>query len=59
MEFASEDAEEGFSEVLDTEDEVETDDVLETEEEEDEFGNEFSDNEGFEDENHPHHGDDY
>lgn len=60
MEFAPEDAEEGFSEVVDTEDEVESDDILGTEEEEeDEFGNEFSDNEGFEDESHPHHGDDY
>lgn len=61
MEFAPEDAEEGFSEVLDTEDEVEADDVLgdEDAEEEDEFGGEFSDNEGFEDEGKPHHGDDY
>jgi hypothetical protein len=61
MEFAPEDAEEGFSEVLDTEDEVEADDVLGVEdaEEEDEFGGEFSDNEGFEDEGKPHHGDDY
>jgi hypothetical protein len=61
MEFAPEDAEEGFSEVLDTEGAVEAeDDVLEAgEEEEDEFGGEFSDNEGFEDESHPHHGDDY
>jgi hypothetical protein len=60
MEFTPEDTEEGFSEVLDTEDEVEADDVLEAgDEEEDEFGGEFSDNEGFEDENHPHHGDDY
>ena len=60
MEFSPEDAEEGFSEVLDTGEEVESDDVLEAgEEEEDEFGGEFSDNEGFEDENHPHHGDDY
>jgi hypothetical protein len=60
MEFAPEDAEEGFSEVLDTEDEVEADDVLGVEDaEEDEFGNEFSDNEGFEDEGKPHHGDDY
>ena len=60
MEFTPEDAEEGFSEILDTEDEVEVDDVHEApEEEEDEFGNEFSDNEGFEDEEHPKHGDDY
>jgi hypothetical protein len=60
MEFTPEDAEEGFSEILDTEEEVEVDDVHEApEEEEDEFGGEFSDNEGFEDEEHPHHGDDY
>ncbi len=60
MEFTPEDAEEGFSEILDTEDEVEVDDVHEApEEEEDEFGSEFTDNEGFEDEEHPHHGDDY
>jgi hypothetical protein len=63
MEFSPEDAEEGFSEVLETgEEDVESDDVLETESEgeEDEFGGEFSDNEGFEDESHsPHHGDDY
>ncbi len=60
MEFAPEDAEEGFSEVLDAEDEVEADDVLgEDAEEEDEFGGEFSDNEGFEDEGKSHHGDDY
>ncbi|WP_426668502.1 IS1096 element passenger TnpR family protein [Mucilaginibacter sp. McL0603] len=60
MEFTPEEAEEGFSEILDTEDEVEVDDVHEApEEEEDEFGNEFSDNEGFEDEEHPQHGDDY
>jgi Plasmid pRiA4b ORF-3-like protein len=60
MEFTPEDAEEGFSEILDTEDEVEVDDVHEApEEEEDGFGGEFSDNEGFEDEEHPQHGDDY
>jgi hypothetical protein len=60
MEFTPEDAEEGFSEILDTEDEVEVDDVHEAPgEEEDEFGSEFSDNEGFEDEEHPQHGDDY
>jgi len=60
MEYTPEDAEEGFSEILDTGDEVEVDDVHEApEEEEDEFGSEFSDNEGFEDEEHPHHGDDY
>ncbi len=63
MEFTPEDADEGFSEVLETGvDDVETDEHenLEGEdEEEDEFGDEFSDNEGFEDESHPHHGDDY
>lgn len=60
LEFAPEDAEEGFSEVLDTEDVAESEDVLEAgDEEEDEFGSEFSDNEGFEDEGTPHHGDDY
>lgn len=60
MEFNAEDAEEGFSEVLDTEDELEVDEHHESaEEEEDEFGSEFSDNEGFEDEGHPQHNDDY
>ncbi|MGZ3751730.1 MAG: IS1096 element passenger TnpR family protein [Mucilaginibacter sp.] len=60
MEFTPEDAEEGFTEVLDTGEEVEADDVLGAdEEEEDEFGGEFSDNEGFEDEGPTHHGDDY
>lgn len=58
MEFVPEDAEEGFSEVLDTEDEVETDEPIEAEDE-DEFGGEFSDNEGFEDDGKPIHGDDY
>ena len=60
MEFNAEDAEEGFSEVLDTEDELEVEEHHESEEEEeDEFGNEFSDNEGFEDEGHHQHNDDY
>jgi hypothetical protein len=60
MEYTSEDAEEGFSEVLDTEDEVETDEHVESaEEDEDEFGSEFSDNEGFEDDERSHRGDDY
>ena len=60
MEFNAEDAEEGFSEVLDTEDELEVDEHHESaEEEEDEFGSEFSDNEGFEDEGHHQHNDDY
>lgn len=61
MEYNAEDAEEGFSEVLDTEEELEVDEHNETEEgeEEDEFGSEFSDNEGFEDEGHHQHNDDY
>ncbi len=60
MEFTPEDTEEGFSEVLDTDDEVEQDEGLEAEtEEDDEFGGEFSDNEGFEDEGNPHRGDDF
>lgn len=61
MEFTPEDAEEGFSEVLDPEGDLEVDEPNESgEEEEDEFGGEFSDNEGFEDEGHAHHsGDDY
>jgi hypothetical protein len=59
MEFTPEDTEEGFTEVLDTEDELEVEEHTQAEGEEDEFGSEFSDNEGFEDEEHPHHGDDY
>jgi len=61
MEYSAEDAEEGFTEVLDTEDELEVEEHHESEEseEEDEFGNEFSDNEGFEDEGHRQHNDDY
>lgn len=60
MEFNAEDAEEGFTEVLNTDDELEVDEHQENEgEEEEEFGNEFSDNEGFEDENHHQHNDDY
>ncbi|HTD39159.1 MAG TPA: hypothetical protein VK671_00965 [Mucilaginibacter sp.] len=62
MEFTPEDAEEGFTEVLDTEGDLEVDEEPHEseEEEEDEFGGEFSDNEGFEDEGHPHlGGDDY
>jgi len=58
MEYSAEDAEEGFTEVLETEEELEVDEHHENEEEE-EFGSEFSDNEGFEDEEHPHHNDDY
>lgn len=60
MEFNAEDAEEGFTEVLDTEDDLEVDEPHESEEEEeDEFGSEFSDNEGFEDEGHHQHNDEY
>ena len=62
MEYTPEDADEGFTEVLETGEDVETDEHehLEREdEEEDEFGDEFSDNEGFEDEGQPHHEDDY
>ncbi|MDO3625950.1 hypothetical protein [Mucilaginibacter sp. BT774] len=60
IEFNAEDAEEGFTEVLDTEDELEVEEHHESEEEtEDEFGSEFSDNEGFEDEGHHQHNDDY
>lgn len=64
MEFAEEDAEEGFTEVGEVADadEVEHDEPIEADEEEDEFGSEFSDNEGFEDEEHRGHhggGDDY
>jgi hypothetical protein len=58
MEYTAEDTEEGFSEVVDADDVEETDDVLESGDE-DEFGGEFSDNEGFEDEEHPKHGDDF
>jgi hypothetical protein len=60
MEYNAEDAEEGFSEVVDAEDDLEADEHHESEEEgEDEFGNEFSDNEGFEDEGRHQHNDDY
>jgi len=60
MEYSAEDAEEGFTEVLETEEELEVDEHHASEEgEEEEFGSEFSDNEGFEDEEHPHHNDDY
>ena len=59
MEFAPEDAEEGFSEVTDAGDEVHDDELIAEDEEEDEFGGEFSDNEGFEDDERPKHGDDY
>ncbi len=60
MEFSEEDTEEGFSEVSETDDlEVHDEPIEAADEEEDEFGGEFSDNEGFEDEGQPHHGDDY
>lgn len=61
MEFAPEDAEEGFSEVVDTDDvEEEGEELGLAAEDEDEFGGEFSDNEGFDDEGQtPHRGDDY
>ena len=60
MEFSEEDTEEGFSEVSESDDlEVHDEPVEAAEEEEDEFGNEFSDNEGFDEEGQPHHGDDY
>jgi len=60
IEFAPEDAEEGFSEVVDSDDVEEHDEELAVDEEEDEFGGEFSDNEGFEDEGHSSkHTDDY
>ncbi len=60
LEFSEEDTEEGFSEVSETDDlEVHDEPIEAADEEEDEFGGEFSDNEGFEDEGTPHHGDDY
>jgi hypothetical protein len=63
MEFSEEDTEEGFTEVSESDEIEEHDEPIVggvDEEEEDEFGSEFSDNEGFEDEGlTPHHGDDY
>lgn len=62
IEFAEEDAEEGFTEVVEADDLEEHDEPIAPadDEEEDEFGGEFSDNEGFEDEGPAtHHGDDY
>jgi len=56
MEYSEEDVEEGFTEVTDSDEISEHDAPLsivtpgEEEEEEDEFGNEFSDNEGFDEE---------
>jgi hypothetical protein len=59
MAFNPEDAED-FSEVTDTEvDELPEEKHVEEEEEDDEFGNEFADDEGFEDDDKPHRGDDY
>jgi hypothetical protein len=60
LEFSEEDAEEGFSEVADVDEVADHDEPIvigpgDEEEEEDEFGGEFSDNEGFEDEGHSHH----
>jgi hypothetical protein len=60
MEFSEEDTEEGFSEVSETDDlEVHDEPIEAADEEEDEFGGEFSDNEGFDEEGPAHHGDDY
>src|ERR1700754_3540302 len=60
MAFNPEDAED-FSEVTDPEvDELPEEKHVEEEDEEDEFGNEFADDEGFEDDDKPHRGgDDY
>jgi hypothetical protein len=65
IEFAEEDVEEGFTEVADVDEVAEHDEPIvrgiddDEEEEADEFGGEFSDNEGFEDEGHSTHHDDY
>ena len=61
MGFSEEDTEEGFSEVSDADDlEVHDEPVEAPDEEEDEFGSEFSDNEGFDEEGPTlHGGDDY
>jgi hypothetical protein len=67
MEYSAEDAEEGFSEVTDSDEISDHDEpvgrVLDDEEddveEEDEFGNEFSDNENFDEEGRGGHHDDY
>jgi hypothetical protein len=59
MAFNPEDTED-FSEVTDAEvDELPEEKHEEAEEEDDEFGNEFADDEGFEDDDKPHRGDDY
>ena len=63
MEYSPEDAEEGFTEVTESDDISDHDEPVgrghddEEEEEEDEFGNEFSDNENFDEEGlgHSHH----
>jgi hypothetical protein len=66
MEYSEEDAEEGFTEVTESDEISDHDEPVgrghddEEEEEEDEFGNEFSDNENYDDEGHGHsHHDDY
>jgi hypothetical protein len=64
MEYSEEDAEEGFSEVADVDEVVEHDEPIvrgidDEEEEADEFGGEFSDNEGFEDEGQSSHHDEF
>ena len=60
MTYSEEDAED-FTEISDTDDLGEEDKTLavDSEEEEDEFGSEFSDDEGFEDDSKLSHGDDY
>jgi len=62
-EFSGEDVDESFTEVADADElgeheEHSAEDQNEEAEEEDEFGNEFSDNEGFEDEGHARSGHD-
>lgn len=60
MEYTPEDAEEGFTEVVDAEDVEDSEEELGLDaEEDDEFGSEFSDNEGFDDEGSTKHTDDY
>jgi len=64
LEYSEEDAEEGFTEVADVDEVVDADEPIvrgidDEEEEADEFGSEFSDNEGFEDEGHTPHHDEY
>ncbi|MGZ3778513.1 MAG: IS1096 element passenger TnpR family protein [Mucilaginibacter sp.] len=64
LEYSEEDAEEGFTEVADVDEVVDADEPIvrgidDEEEEADEFGSEFSDNEGFEDEGPTPHHDEY